>query len=154
MFDRFFNARTGYRAHYRAAPEVGLKFNTEVIKVLRGELQSGSLDTFPGRRFDPGFIDIGEATITRDFLLKSLDSDISKVWLCTTLIGADGAHRQMATGTSDAKLLVDGGEWVNWCRELEDSWLEVKGAFLRLHDVYQPKDSWKRALRLHESGMA
>ena len=42
LFDWFFNARTGYRAHFRVHSECGLKFNTNLIEricqVLRKQL--------------------------------------------------------------------------------------------------------------------
>src|SRR4051794_2284409 len=39
LFDWFFNARTGYRAHYRAHPDQALAFNARLVYALRDQLR-------------------------------------------------------------------------------------------------------------------
>jgi hypothetical protein len=154
LFDWLFNARTGYRAHFRMSPGSGLRFNTEIVELVRRELQMTLVDFWEGRRFDHGFADRGVAPISKAFALTSLTSDISKIWLCTALIDADGSLRAMPTGVTGPRLLVEGHQWLAWFRDFNDSWIELKGAFLGPHGPYQLKDTWTRALRLHENGTA
>lgn len=40
LFDWFFNARTGYRAHFRAHHNRGIEFNNEIIEELRLRLDA------------------------------------------------------------------------------------------------------------------
>src|SRR6266850_5583361 len=84
-FDWFFNARTGYRAHFRMRYEFGLSFNEQIIEVLRR-----CLDTLPdivfGRLLNGAFEDCGPEEIPKLFLTRSLEPALSKVWFCTKLI--------------------------------------------------------------------
>jgi hypothetical protein len=67
LFDWFFNGRMGYRAHFRTHYECGLKFNDQLIDVLRGILDTDLQDTVMGRELDDRFEDIGEAQIGKPF---------------------------------------------------------------------------------------
>ena len=53
--------QVGYRAHFRTHYECGLKFNDQLIHVLRGILDMNLQDTVMGRELDDGFEDIGRS---------------------------------------------------------------------------------------------
>lgn len=155
LFDWFFNARTGYRAHFRVCYECGLMFNNQIIETLRLHLD-GSLPIFvPGRELNSEFEDCGEAQIPKGFLIASLASDLSKVWFCTKRIGPSGEIELLPTGVVGPRILLDGEHsWAAPYRADNSAWLDVKGAFLGNAAPYQPKDPIARAKRLQATGEA
>ena len=155
LFDEFFNARTGYRAHFRAHYECGLKFNAAIIGALRLELERKLPMVVQGRELDCTFQDCGPARISRDFLISSLVEDLSKIWFCGKLIQREGGIRDLPTGVVGPKILLSGGErWAAPNRDERDAWLDVKGAFLGAAGRYQPKDPVARAKALQTTGQA
>ena len=76
------NARSGYRAHYRAS--VRQKCD-QLLQVV-----------VSGRDLDGQFEDCGPVEIQKTFLLASLVPRLSKVWVCTKRIrpfgGVDDCH--------------------------------------------------------------
>jgi hypothetical protein len=155
VFDWFFNGRTGYRAHFRAHPDCGLIFESQLLEAVR--VQLGNIVSFsvPARRLNSGFQDYGATVLTKSFMLSSLAPHLAKVWFCAKLIGLDGVVRDLPLGITGPKLLLHGGaEWVAPFRDPSDTWLEIKGAFLGKEGPYQPKNPTDRAHHLHKTGTA
>ena len=151
-FDWFFNARTGYRAHFRMAPESGLRLTAELVSLLRQALELGGAEELLGRHLNAWFVDLGPVRIPKRFALRSLDPDISKIWLCGKLIDANGSQRDLPTGATEPRLIVGDMEWLAWYRDAPHTWIEVKGGFVGPRGIYQVKDSWGRALKLSRTG--
>jgi hypothetical protein len=154
LFDWFFNGRMGYRAHFRAHYECGLKFNGQLIDALRGILDTELQDTATGRELDDRFEDVGEAPIGKTFLIASLVPDLSKVWFCTRRIRPQGGTELLPTGLLGPRILLGDGSWAAPYREEDASWLDIKGAFLGETKVYQPKAPLQRAKKLQATGEA
>lgn len=155
LFDWFFNARTGYRAHFRGHYECGLGFNRQIIEALRLHLDARLPDVVFGRELNSVFADCGEAQIPKGFLMDSLTPGLSKVWFCTKRIQPDGAIEELPTGVVGPKILLDQGElWAAPCREDDSAWLDIKGAFLGKAGPYQPKAPICRAKTLQARGEA
>jgi hypothetical protein len=145
-------ARIYFRTHY----ECGLKFNDQLIDVLRGILDTDLQDTVMGRELDDRFEDIGEAQIGKPFLIASLVPDLSKVWFCTKRIRPEGGIEFLPTGLLGPRILLgdDGSSWAAPYRDEDTSWLDIKGAFLGKTEVYQPKAPLERAKKLQAKGEA
>jgi hypothetical protein len=155
LFDRFFNGRTGYRAHFRVHYECGLEFNSQLIEALRDILRKWLPDRIIGRNLDYRFRDVGEARIDKAFLIASLVPDLSKVWFCTKRIQSHGGIEDLATGLVGPRILLDGNSsWAAPYREDETAWLDIKGAFVGATGVYQVKPPIERAKRLQSTGEA
>jgi hypothetical protein len=155
LFDWFFNARTGYRAHFRRDIEHGLQFNEEIIETVRQHLTTMLSAEVEGRELDDSFEDRGGIQIRRDFLLSSFTPRLHKIWFCTKLIGRHGGTRQLPACVLGPKLLVDGESWAAFYpAHDDDAWLEIKGAFIGLNGPYQPKDPVVRAKSLQRRGDA
>ena len=153
LFDKFFNARTGCRAHFRAYYECGLKSNGEIIDALRRELEATLPTIVDGRQLGCRFEDCGPARIARDFLLTSFVPSLSKIWFCARLIESAGGIRDLPSGVVGDRILLAGGEsWAAPCREQGKAWLAVKGAFLGTSGPYQPKGPVSRAKALQDTG--
>ena len=160
-FDWFFNARTGYRAHFRGGYALGLKFNDDVISRLRAILRSRVSWPAHGRRVDIWYHDLGSVPIQKAFFEASLISFYSKIWLCGIRLEGNGKHTKMPIGAGDFHLLVDGEKWMAMAPGA--TWLEVKGAFTetegngqphRRGEPYQSKDPVHRARTLQFTGEA
>jgi hypothetical protein len=155
LFDWFFNARTGYRAHFRLHWKCGLEFNKQIFEALRRCLDAKIPNSVIGRQLDGDFQDCGQVEIVKPFLMDSLVPGLSKVWFCTKLIGRDGGIQQLLAGVVGPKILLHGGEpWAAPYRVDEEAWLDIKGAFLGKHGPYQPKDPRLRARELQAKGEA
>jgi len=92
LLDWFFNSANGYRAQYRADPEVGLRYNDAIIAEARQLL----LDLLPPviavRVLTPIFEDAGEKNVATRAWSRSLQPELSKVWMCGALIQTDGSQ--------------------------------------------------------------
>jgi hypothetical protein len=153
VFGWFFNGRSGYRAHFRAHPHCALSFNSNLLESVRLRLDEISSPSIPARLLNTRFEDCGGTVLAKTFVLTSLAPDLAKVWFCTKLIEFDGVVRDLPLGITGPKLLLDGGaEWVAPLREANDTWLEIKGAFLGREGPYQPKNPTDRAHQLHKTG--
>jgi hypothetical protein len=153
LFDWFFNARTGYRAHFRVQCESGLRFNGQIIEVLRLRLDRSLPEVVFGRQLNGCFEDCGQAEISKAFLMDSLTLDQSKVWFCTRLIGRSGGVQDLPLGVLGPRILLDNDEeWPAFYREHEDAWLEIKGAYLGTGVPYLLKDPRTRAQEIHATG--
>jgi hypothetical protein len=155
LFDWFFNARTGYRAHFRAGYDCGLDFNSQIIELLCRRLGAIIPDLIPCRELNSEFQDCGEATMPKEFLVNSLVLDLSKIWFCTALIRSDGGIIVLPSGIVGPKILLDDNiRWAAPSRGSGSSWLDIKGAFLSKNGLYQPKDPIERAKKLQATGEA
>ena len=154
IFDWFFNARTGYRAHFRVHYMHGLEFNSLIIDTVRDRL--ARLPYFVhGRELDSEFKDYGAASIPRSFLLTSFVPDLSKIWYCSERIRRYGGIKCLPIGVGGPRLLLEGDVcWAALYRADDSAWLEVKGAFLGKAGPYQPKDPVDRAKQLQATGEA
>ena len=155
LFDWFFNARTGYRAHFRGHYACGLGFNNQIVEVLRCCLDARLPDVVPGQELNSEFEDCGETQIPKGFLIASLVPNLSKVWFCTKRIRYGGGIETLPTGVLGPRILLDGDDsWAAPYRDDDTGWLDVKGAFLGEAAPYQPKDPIGRAKKLQATGEA
>ena len=98
LYDWFFNSRTGYRAQFWISADAGAAFNTEIIEVLRDFLTRHlpqrlvvrliwakriKISAHEESRED---YDIGDKTVPRGSVVRSLDPSVSKVWIGERLI--------------------------------------------------------------------
>jgi hypothetical protein len=156
VFDWFFNGQNGYRAQYRADPEIGLGYNDPIIAEARQLL----LDLLPPviavRVLTPAFEDAGTENVATRAWSKSLQPVLSKVWMCGVLIQTDGSQpTSLPTGVDGARINVGlAHDWASISRVDADAWLEIKGAFVGADGYYQPKDPRERAWSLHDRGEA
>jgi hypothetical protein len=156
LFDWFFNGENGYRAQYRAGSEIGLAYNDTII-VEAGRL---ILDLLPPvitvRALTAEFHDAGAENVATREWSRSLQSSLSKIWMCGALIQTDGAQpTSLPTGMDGARIDVGlSHEWASISRIDADAWLEIKGAFVGDRGCYQPKPPEERARRLHSHGEA
>ncbi|SDX63376.1 hypothetical protein SAMN04515617_105159 [Collimonas sp. OK242] len=155
LFDWFFNARTGYRAHFRGDYKFGLEFEKRIIIALRLRLNAKLLDVVFGRELNENFEDEGEAQIPKHFLIDSLTPNLAKVWFCTRRIKLGGGIERLPTGVVGPRILLDHDKlWAAPCREHDTAWLDIKGAFLGKAGPYQLKGPICRAKKLHDEGEA
>jgi hypothetical protein len=148
LFDWFFNARSGYRAHFRAHPENGLSFNSVVIVAMHALLRELLPASQRMQILDSGMNSRGDITVVREDFLHSIDSNLGKLWLGSQPLGG-GTIRPFGI---TPRLRVDDMTW--GAPYMDDAWLDIKGAFARDGRLYQMKCPRKRALRLHKTGEA
>lgn len=155
LFDQFFNAITGYRAQFRLNWQQGLAFNRNFVDQIRCAVAAHAPNLIIARLLSSEFNDAGPLEIPRDKLWASLDPDLSKIWCCSRLITSDGHVIQLPSGLTGPRLLLsDNSTWACIARNEPDAWLDVKGAFLGTHGLYQPKNPIERAKILAISGEA
>jgi hypothetical protein len=176
-YDWFFNARTGYRARFWESPETGLEFNRELMGSFKEVLGDAIPKILNVRRIQISDVcsredrDMGTGHISREDFLKSLDIELSKIWICERLYGGEevvqcGYAVLSAAERSPQKLVIPRwakakNEKSGQCGEglraphpdVEYAWLDIKGGVLCASDgVVQPKDPKKRARHLHDLG--
>jgi hypothetical protein len=154
LFDWFFNARTGYRAHFKSDYKRGLKFNDAIIEVISETMNARIPDTFGVTQLDANFQYCGTIVITRKAFIVSLASKLSKIWLCSKRIGAAGEVTMLPFGTGGPKIRVGMSDWVAFYQDADAAWLKVKGAFCGHCGLYQPKGPIRRAQYLQQTGTA
>ena len=171
-YDWFFNARTGYRAQFWISPENGMDFNKNLVTNLRDTFLENLPPSIPAMKIEfkeyNGLREdhnAGEKIVEYDWIRESLESQITKIWICERLIQQDRASivsRDLSPliATPQAPKL----EIPRWKFESEEgllapyldsdySWLDIKGAFIRLNgDLDQIKPQDKRAKSLSEKG--
>lgn len=154
LFDWFFNARTGYRAHFRTTEACGRAFNKDIVSRLWSRLES--VCTFPlsGRDVDEAFQDLGPAQISKAFIASSLDPELAKIWFSTLLIEPGREPHQLIMGLDGPKILVGDTKWAAPDRDEDSTWLDIKGAFLGQSKPHQPKSPECRAMTLSARGEA
>jgi hypothetical protein len=153
LFDWLFNGRAGYRAHYLAGPEFGERFNNRVADALLSDLKERLPDTICARSIGAGFSDLGPARMSKDFLVRSLGGGVSKLWVCSERIRADGGveHLPHAAVGQPRLLLQDGRTWPALGHDDAAAWVDLKGGFVCSEGVWQAQLP-ERALRLHRTG--
>ena len=155
LYDQFFNANTGYRAHFRRDWRTGLAYNRSIVIEMRSTLASFLPAEVLVRCLSSTFEDCGALTVPREQICQSLDPDLSKVWFCGLLIKGDGTVVQLPSGATGPRLHVDEQKtWAALARDESGAWLDVKGAFLGHDGPYQPKDPLERAKKLQLTGEA
>jgi hypothetical protein len=156
LFDWFFNCENGYRAQYRADPEIGLRYNDTIIV----EARQLFLDLLPPvltlRVLTPAFDDVGRENVATREWCKSLQPVLSKIWMCGVLIQTDGSQpTSLPTGMDGAHIKVGlTHDWASISRAEGDAWLEINGAFVGRRRSYQSQDPRQRAHWLHAHGEA
>ena len=132
VFDWFFNARGGYRAHFRASSTRGLAFNDRLIDSLAGILAIRLTDPVECTELSARFEDLGRVSVPRSRILASLATlgSLPKIWFCTQRIQRDGGIEQLTSGVVGPKILL--GSYDKWAAPVRDdgeAWLDIKGAF-------------------------
>ena len=178
LYDWFFNARTGYRAEFWARAERGHEYNKQLVIRMSVLLWKSLPASIIARKIFTRFIgggsredtDTGSTIIHRDTIIRSLDPELSKLWVCERLIQVDGSNPRNTRAIENAqryppKLIVprwaqakhpktgDVGEGLRApYPDLPECWLDLKGAFVAPDTVYQLKSPKERAVSLHERG--
>jgi hypothetical protein len=155
LFDRFFNARTGYRAHFRFAPECGTAFNARLIQSVSESVSANLPETIAARELDSYFTDQRRVLIERASVESSLVRDLSKAWFCSGRIEPAGGVNDIIVSVTGPRIIVGFDESFAAIEADEDmAWLDIKGAFLSSGGPYQIKPPDERAQELHKSGTA
>jgi hypothetical protein len=148
LFDWFFNARTGYRAHFRCHVDHGTQFNSTAVIAVREVLLRHLPLSIHVPIIDAGLNVIGDTVVTRDEFSRSLDPNLAKLWFGAVPLGG-GDNRLVGFAPH---LSVGGMPW--GAPYMDDAWLDMKGAFVDEKAIYQVKDPSLRAKGLHERGSA
>jgi len=155
LFDRLFNAQTGYRAQFRIGRKNGLVKNADLIRELRAELELFSETEIMIHKLTSDFIYKESQTGTIGNVAATLDETLSKVWVCEKQIGQSGEIRSLRVSHTGPKLhLTSSVSWSSLYPEEEDGWLDVKGAFIAPTGPYQLRSPEDRAANLEERGSA
>jgi hypothetical protein len=155
LYDRFFNARTGYRAQFRHGSQRGHRFNRDLTSAIRDVVAVNLTGTITARHIVGDFEDVGTIEISCWHALQSLDPELSKLWCCGRLLLGDGRVREMIPSGSGPKLRID--ETTRWPAIVAsdpDAWLELNGAFLGSDGSYQIKSPALRGKSLQAKGEA
>jgi hypothetical protein len=105
LFDWFFNARTGYRAHFKTSPETGLKFNDAIVQMTVGRINAKASQKLDVTLLNIKYEYIGTAKIPREQFLLSFAPILAKIWLCALLI-EPGQIKQLPTGATGPRIRV------------------------------------------------
>ena len=155
LFDTFFNQIDGYRAAFRRSARVGSFVNAKIIEgaaeILTTRLPA--IVSLPVVASDMSCTQ--EMRIDRLCISRSLDPCLSKIWACTRLIAGVGRCEPLPLGISGEKINVGQDQpWEALLRNSQDCILEIKGAFVGKHGLFQTKDPERRARELHLKGQA
>jgi hypothetical protein len=158
LLDWFFNARTGYRAHFRQGWKRGQAFNDALIDRLSRALEALLPVTLVARKIKDGFEDDGEILLERSLFVSSLVPTLSKLWVCTKRLGKGGSIETLRLGVAGPRIRLGvdpfAASWPAIYPDDENAWLDIKGAFLGDLGPYQPKDPVARAKKLQDDGTA
>ncbi len=155
LSDWFFNGPTGYRAQFLAEWRQGLRYNALLVAQIRQAIRISRMDTYRARLLNAKFEDCGETQITREAILDSLEPDLSKLWFSGLLFEWSGAVKPLPAGLTGPKIIVgENQRWAAVSRCSEDSWIDLKGAFVGPNGKTQPKDPLARAKLLAQKGEA
>jgi hypothetical protein len=155
LYDTFFNARTGYRAHYWASPECGQCANAKLVQTLWMAISSAVPDQVEARRIEveqrvvPTYIDTGRVTVSRSLVQASFTHTAGKIWICEKQIyGLEGPLKIVPILEGLPLSVI---RW-NTHAPLPDSrstLLDLKGGFV---SGAQAKDPLVRAREIHPKG--
>lgn len=158
LFDQFFNARTGYRAHFQQHYKCGLRFNNLIIAAAIRILEANLSQTVPCRRLaldDDSVKDCGAVEVPLSDIIRSLEPYMSRVWWCAHRIRPEGGLEDLPYGFEDQVEVAPGVQWSAPYRDEDDAWLEIKGRFLGLPRWDQGKKLLStRAKDLQRTGCA
>lgn len=147
VFDKFFNARFGYRAHYVASPRVGRRFNDDCVRSLRELVLNTCGSNIQARHVKQGeegqrYKDLGETAANKAFVESSLVPDLSKLWAVDEVLLPTVPTRPSLEGPR----LEVRGELRDAITPCSAPWIELKGAFSKPNGApYQAKCSVMRA---------
>ena len=152
LYNWFFNARTGYRAHFWTDYRHGLKFNEELVEALSLKLEEKLSDSV-------SVLDVGsnlETQVPKASVLASLDCLLSKLWCCTKFIDNRDTGDEIYSTSADKIIFYNQQEWAVLDAGHTWAWLDLKGAFISRENgqLYQPKDPIHRAKQLQTDGTA
>jgi len=155
LYDTFFNARTGYRAHYWASAECGQEANRKVLQMLWTVMSTSLPEQVEARMIhvEEGLvrtdIDTGCVTLPSSLVQASFTHVAAKVWIC---------ERQMQDVEGPLKVIpVHEGlplSVVGWkahapLPDCQSTLLDLKGGFV---NGKQSKDPLVRARDIHLNG--
>ena len=151
LFDWFFNARTGYRAHFRAHPDCGLAFNADIVRALSDRLRRQLPSSVSVKRVDRDMKILETISLPSADLVRSLDPELAKLWVGGTPIGGGEDRYLGATGP-----MIRVGSDKEWpaLYMVGHTWLDLIGAFDNNGKLCQPKPPRERADKLHKTGRA
>jgi hypothetical protein len=174
-YDWFFNARTGYRAQFWLGPDIGMAFNKIIVEQLSGVLSQCLPPTVGVRRIcvnvasgSPDESCDEVSCIPRETIIRSLEPDASKIWICEQLYDGPAVAPigigALIAAEHDPKLCVP--RWTANAQEgvtgeglrapypdANQSWLDLKGGFLGKDGIIiQIKDPQERAQQIHRRG--
>lgn len=151
LFDWFFNARSGYRAHFASHYKFGLRFNNQIISELFSVIEARPLISISGCDLDSQLKIVRRVEIEKVFLRTSLVPYLAKIWFSTNRIGGQSSMPCYL----GPKLIVDNMAWAAVFHERdEDSLLDIKGAFVCGKRIFQTKPVMRRAKGLQKDGTA
>lgn len=156
LYDVFFNARSGYRAHYWVSPEYGQEANAKVLQTLWMAMSASLPNQVEARvievkeEFKRVDVDRGSMTIAHSLMQASLTHVAGKVWVCERQMeGIEGPLKDIPVSDGLALSVVG---WKKAHAPLPDSqstFLDLKGGFV---SGEQPKDPWVRAKDIYRNG--
>jgi hypothetical protein len=157
LYDTFFNARTGYRAHYWASPQCGQHANAKLVQTLWMAM-SGTLPNQVEARAievkEDGFqridVDTGSVAVARSLVEASFTHLAAKIWICERQMkGIEGPLKDIPVRDGLSLSVV---RWKNAHAPLLDNqstFLDLKGGFV---GGEQSKDPWVRAKDIYRNG--
>lgn len=156
LFDWLFNGITGYRAQFRIGRANGLAMNAQLIDEVAAELGCFATTDVVIHRYTNEFTYKGSTPGKISRVAATLDSKLSKAWICEKLIGNTGQIEDLFVSRTGPKLIMpDTDSWSSLYPEDADGWLDVKGAFVPPSgQPYQLKSPEERAAKLEERGTA
>jgi hypothetical protein len=176
-YDWFFSARTGYRAQFWAQPEQGNEYNTQLMAGMLKVLCETVSKEIVARKIVPYFIgasreeaDKGPIPLSRETIIRSLDPNVGKIWLCERLIQIDGNNPRDILAIENAERYPPKLHVQRWAKaknpktgivgeglrapypDASECWFDLKGGFISPDKVYQLKNPKERAISLYERG--
>ena len=155
LFDLVFNEPLGYRGMYRRGPWTGASVNSLMVAKLKAGVAAKVPKVLDLQVLRSGPSLDGRKDIDQATFLRSLDPALSKVWYCTAEIRPNEELRLLPSGVSATKLEVGRpNPWAVLRQSPDDCIIEVKGAFVGPHGLFQVKDPERRGAVLSERGEA
>ncbi len=150
IFDILFNGRSGYRAHYLVSREAGRSFNSKIINIIVSKLDTYS-DLMQIRKIDKFYNDLGMVGVRKSKILESLNNVLAKVSFSTSVMDSQKGVRNLLYMPPEGEIIVDKERrWMQiWP---EETWLDIKGAFLGMGGPYQNKSLEERENDLNRNG--
>jgi hypothetical protein len=156
IYNQFFNGLSGYRGQFYFSETNGLRFNAVLISKIRNYLLRHMTSVVVPFEIGAKFISvIGKVVVSKEQIFSSLNPTMAKAWRADCLITNSAKLEPVELVGIGPKIGLPGNqEWDSLIRSEDDSWLEIKGAFLSNSLLYQIKTPWERAATLHARGTA